>query len=894
MNPGTRLGPYEILEPLGAGGMGEVYRAHDSRLKRDVAVKVLPPELANDADRMARLRREAQLLATVQDRNIASVYGLEQDGSTLFLVMELVEGRGLDEMIAEAPLPPRHALEFAAQIADGLTAAHDQGVIHRDLKPSNVRVTVDDIAKVLDFGLAQADPQGPSGSSPSHLTASPTMASPTMAGVILGTAPYMSPEQARGKPLDRRTDVWSFGCVLYEMLTGARPFTGETVTDVLAAVVKEEPDWSALPAPLDPRATAILQRCLRKDTRQRQRDLGDVALQIRELLAAGPGDADSTSASASGRAGRSAAVAGWAVAAVMTAVAAWAWLDNPAADTSATAPLSWLVIPPPTEMELGRPGERATLSVSPRGTDVVYVARFEGSNWLLQRALDNVEHRRLEGSRGAQQHFFSPDGSSIAVYTGSRIVVIPADGGTPRELCSRCTARFGGTWSEDGSIVVTPNWAGGLYVVPEAGGEPEPLTSLDTARGDITHIYPSALPGGTHVLFSIWAPDIDARMAAVVRLSDRKVTIVARGGNSYRYAAGHLLFERGGVLSAMPFDLETLSVTGDAYALMSDLQRISADGFAAFAVSNNGVLVLRKGHDGTLKEALWVDRQGNVEPALTEPGLFTNPALSPGGQLLAVATPVDNSGYRVFVYDLEGGTRTELTPAGDNLIPVFSPDGQRVLFVSSLFDDYVIAQAAVDGSMPLQVVVDTTQYAGPTDWSPDGRSLVYDKSDPNGNKDIWMLTEGASEPRAVANTGASESGATFSPDGRWLAYTSDVAGRKELYLVRADGQGAARQITRLGIHAARWSPAGGEIFIEKDEGIWSLPVETEPALRVGTPVRLFDLPGKRWSADDSRAEFDVTGDGRRFVVVRAVESSLDERRIYLIQNLPELLRRRGQ
>jgi hypothetical protein len=429
-----------------------------------------------------------------------------------------------------------------------------------------------------------------------------------------------------------------------------------------------------------------------------------------------------------------------------------------------------------------------------------------------------------------------------------------------------------------------------LHAVPAAGGTPEPITVLDAERGDINHAFPFALPGGTHVLFSIWTPDVKDRMGAVVRLSDRSVTIVARGGNNYRYAAGHLLYERGGVLYAIPFDLKMLETSGAAFAIASAIRRVNSDGFAAMEVSRNGVLVFQSGGDGELKEAVWADRAGSITPALAAPGVFTNPALSPDGRYLAVSIPVANSGYRVHVHDLEGGTKAELTSEGDSLVPLFSPDGRRVLFVSSLFDDYVIAQGSVDGSTELEVVVDTEQYAGPTDWSPDGRTLLYDKLTVGGNRDIWSWTEGEGEPRPVAGNGAMESGATFSPDGRWIVYTSNTTGANQLYVVPAGEQGAPRQISDMIVDAARWSPAGGEIFIARADGIWSLPVETEPDLRVGAPVKLFQVEGQR-RGDDARPEFDVTADGQRFILLRYADLDPEQLQIQVIQNLPELLRR---
>lgn len=381
------------------------------------------------------------------------------------------------------------------------------------------------------------------------------------------------------------------------------------------------------------------------------------------------------------------------------------------------------------------------------------------------------------------------------------------------------------------------------------------------------------------------------RLAAVVALSDRTVKIVAHGGNHYTYADGQLYFERSGVLFAQPFDLASLETAGDAITIADNIRRVNADGYAAFDVSANGVLALMRGLDGEPKEVLWVDREGNITPALTERGSFSNPALSPDGRLRALANTVKNGGYRVSVHDLDGGTRAEITPDGDNLIPVFTRDGKGLLFISSAFGDYVIARAAVDGSSPPEIFHKTVTYGGPTDWSTDGRRLLFDLQG-TGSVDIWMLTVGEDAPRPIAVTEATESGATFAPDGEWIAFVSESSGSPEVYIVPTAGGASPRRVTQSGVQAAKWSPAGGEIFLQRDGSVWSLPVQTEPELKAGTPRQLFEVARMR-GPDEHRAEFGVTADGQRFLVLRFVEPEARFAHIEIIQNLPELLRRRA-
>ena len=886
--PGQTMLHYQLIGKLGAGGMGEVWRARDTSLKREVAIKLLPAGFAADAERRARFENEARTLAALNHPNIATIYGLHIDQPAPFLAMELVPGTSLEERLALGALPIDEAVAIAGSIARALEIAHDGGIVHRDLKPANVMLTPDGIVKVLDFGLAKVlgdDTGGPAGDP----AASPTVTSlGTQAGMILGTAAYMSPEQARGLPVDRRADVWALGVVLFEMLTGRRLFAEDTVSDTLAAVLRADLDLDALPDGVPQEVRRVLARFLERDPVRRLRDAGELRFVADEYAA--HGDVASREQAAPQASGAGA----WRFRALLIPAALVLGVAVGALAIRQDGPeqlLSWLTIPPlADQVQYAAPSGRTGLSLSPDGQRVSYVLRSGSTPVVVTRSLDDPAPKIVPGTEHASRVIYSPDSRSIVVNGRDRLLLLPAEGGAGRELCRPCNMQYGGTWAADDTLVLAPNWASGLLALPIAGGQPMPLTTLDRQRGDVSHVYPYALPGGRKVLFTIWTPAIADRMAAVVGIDDGQVQIVARGGNHYGYTDGHLLFERNGVLYAQRLDLGSLEVSGSAVVIVSGLQRKSVDGYAQYSVSQTGVLAFQQGSDGEPAEALWVDREGNTQLALPGSENLTDVALSSDGTMLAAAKPEENSGYQVQVFDLAGGTRTRLTHGGDNLVPLFSPDGKRVLFVSSLFDNYVIAEATVDGSTPPAVAVDTRNFGGPTDWSPDGTQLVYDRNDDNGVNDIW-ITDFKTPPRVVMAMPANESGATFSPDGKWLAYTSDATGSRQLYVVSADGSGAPRQVTQDGTSSARWSRLGGEIIMQRDEQVWSLPVSTSPTLRVGTAVRLFDLPGMK-QGDAGRREFSIAPDGR-FLILRYEKLSPERSRIHVIQNLPELLRRRS-
>ena len=675
---GTRLGPYEIVSPIGKGGMGEVYRARDTNLGRDVAIKVLPEEFARDKERLDRFEREARLLAQVNHANIATLHGLEEHVGQQFLVMELVEGETLAERIAKAPIPVDEAIPLFIQIAAGLEAAHGKGIIHRDLKPANVKITPDGTPKVLDFGLAKARADA-TGAVQSE---SPTVsAAGTRAGIILGTPAYMSPEQARGKTLDKRTDIWSFGCCLYEALTGKVPFLGETVSDTIAAILKNEPDWRLLPSNTPTIISSLLRRCLQKDRERRVRDVGDARLEIEdalgELAAQASGPVAGAAPSAPAPSAWKAAVP-WALTVVLLAVIVVQWI-LPRGDAPERARAVFSVLP----------SEGATVrgvAVSPEGEQLVFVEEEpSGPLGLWLRRLDSQVPQQLLGTSGAIYPFWSPDGQYVGFFADGKLKKVGVPGGPVEELAEASLPR-GGTWNREGTIVFAPYGSRGLYRVAASGGQTVRLTSLDKPSGEDSHRYPSFLPDGRHVLYFARNP-LNQELTGVWVASLEGETSQLLNVNSLAMYAppGYLLYRRGGNLLAHPFDAGTLSFTGEPVSVADDVGYDPAfSGKVTFTVSATGLLAYEGG--GIEKsELLWFDRSGNVIGSVGTPANYLNLYLSPDDSKLAVSRTNDRTEARdLWQYDLDSGRESQFTfnPASD-FSPLWSPDATEIIFTSS-------------------------------------------------------------------------------------------------------------------------------------------------------------------------------------------------------------------
>jgi len=800
LTAGTRLGSHEVLALLGQGGMGEVYQAHDTKLGRDVAIKVLPEAFAHDPQRLSRFQREAKLLASLNHPNIATIHGLEESNGTHYLVMELVPGETLRERVArEGAVPVEEALGIARQIAEGLEAAHEKSIIHRDLKPANVKVTPEGKVKVLDFGLAKAFAGEESGSDPSN---SPTLSqAATLQGVILGTAAYMSPEQARGKAVDKRTDLWAFGCVLYELLTGKQAFRGEDITEILAAVVKTEPDWHALPSATPAKIHDLLRRCLQKTVRQRVRDAGDVRIEIEEALSA-PKDAVAMHAASAPRSNLP-----WAVAsalAVLVGVALWvAWRATRPATPQLLVRLDVDLGP---DVSLGSEAG-ADAILSPDGTRLVYVSQAR----LFTRRLDQPNATELAGTQGANAPFFSPDGRWIAFFAQGKLKRISVEGGAAIALCDAANGR-GGSWGEDGNIIAALLNRGGLSRIPSAGGSPTHVTEL--LYGEATHRWPQVLPGGKAVLFTAntGIAGFDGANLEVMSLADHHRKTLLRSGTFGRYLpSGHLIYVNRGTLFAVPFDLDRLEVRGTPAPVLDQVGYSAGNGFAQLDFSQTGTLVYRSGGGGGgLVTVQWLDAAGRTQPLLPKPDSYSHPSLSPDGNRLGIATT------DIWVYDWQRDTMTRLTfgPTASQF-PVWSPDGLYIVFQAA----GGIFWTRSDGAGKPQPLTQSKNVQVPWSFTVDGKRLAFNELTPENQYDIWTVpldSDGvglrAGKPEPFLQTPFDERHASFSPDGRWLAYASNESGSYQVYVRAFPDKGGKWQISNNGGLYPLFSRNGRELF----------------------------------------------------------------------------------
>jgi serine/threonine-protein kinase len=835
LEKGSSIAHYEITGKLGAGGMGEVYRATDGKLRREVAIKVLPSVLADDPERLARLEREAQILASLNHPNIAGIHGLEEapstgsgrgDGSRC-LVLELVEGKTLAELIEAGPMPPEKAVPLALQIAEALEAAHEKGVIHRDLKPANVKVTPDGTVKVLDFGLAKAFNDDAAASAP-DAAHSPTLTmAATQAGIIMGTAAYMSPEQAAGQPADRRSDVWSFGVVLLEMLTGRSSFSGETVSHTLAAVLKDEPAWDHLPPDLSPRLRELLERCLNKKARHRLQAIGDARIVLEDWLADPEKDREKPQAPGEAPAPRRASRVPWIVAAALAlglvATLALLWPNPPAPRTPVQADLVL-----PIGQALFR-GYGSSVALSPDGSKLAYSVGLENQERaLFVRALDQREGIRLAADFSPYHPFFSSDGEWIGFVTRDALFKVPVRGGTPIKLTDVSLSR-GASWGDDGSIVFTPNPTDALYRISASGGAAEPLTEVGDNE---SHRWPQVLPGSKAVLFTsktnIGAGSFGDAQIEVLLLDSGERRVLHRGGTYARYvASGHLVFASEGALFAAPFDIESLSITGTIVPVLEGLSTSANQGGAQFDVSNDGRLVYAAGDEREVgSRIVRVERDGTVAPLSDDIRPFADPQLSPDGTRLAV--DVSHEGKRdVWIYDLARRLSTRITSGiGDNWTPIWSPDGDWILYAAGSGDSYGIVRIAADGSGTPETLLEDDVLVRPLSVSPDNKRLLYFRS-PSGRPDVLGLDLETGQTAPIVEGSHIDYDAQFSPDGRWIAYGSNESGTFEIYVIPSAGGRGRWQISDGGIYP-RWSADGKTVFYRNDPtgDLYAVSLET--------------------------------------------------------------------
>ncbi len=880
---GSKLGPYEVLSALGAGGMGEVYRARDPRLGRDVAVKVLPQEFFEGEERRQRFEREARLLAALNHPGIAAIYSFEEIPSASLssptrhiLVMELVEGEGLDVKIAAGPLPFEESLSLAKQIAEALEAAHEKGIVHRDLKPANVMVTPDGRVKVLDFGLAKVfEGDGGPGSSPS-VTHSPTMtARATAAGVILGTAAYMSPEQARGKSLDKRTDVWSFGCVLFEMLTGKRAFEGETVSDTLAAILRGEPDWAALPQQTPTKIRDLLRRCLRRDVKVRLRDVGDARLELEELAEGASTDSftfeektavpNSTVASTE----RTIHFLRWAVAAAFAAAAGALALRARAPHVP--APVVQFEVRAPEGVSFGN-----SMALSPDGRRLAFVATDDKDiERLYVRSFDSVAVQLLPGTEGARFPFWSPDGTAVAFFTGDRLARVSAAGGPPQTICSITDGR-GGTWFPRGVIVFAPGTRLPLQRVSANGGIPVPATTFGSK--DYTHRWPRLLPDGIHFLYLCLSDDPARLGTRVASLDSRDDAFVVSTRGKAEYDAGRLLYVRESSLYAQPFDAERRKLSGEP-GLVVDGIAVEGEsgwtGLAAFSAAADGALVYRR-RANPRQKLTWFDRSGKPLGTVGEAAVMAEPFWFAGGQRLGITVADPRTEQNdLWQVDLARGTWTRLTfgPKANNT-GMASPDGKSLYFSSNRADRMSLFRRPLDGTGGDESVLATTLDNYGDFISPDGAWLVYETMSGVGRPELWRLPlSGKQKPQLLlAVPQAAAAHASLSPDGKFFAYSSDETGRAEVYVQRFPPSGGKWQISKDGADQALWRADGKELyFLSNDRKLMCVELSLGEDARVGSPKTLFPIRVAANGISDNRTQYIPAPDGKRFLVLATAD-----------------------
>jgi serine/threonine-protein kinase len=882
---GTTLGHYQVLEKLGEGGMGEVYRARDTVLGRDVAIKALPDPFALDPERIARFGREAQVLAALNHPHIAAIHGLEQVGPSRYLVLEFVDGQSLAERLTSGPLPFSEAIAIARQIIDALEAAHDKGIVHRDIKPANIMLTADGEVKVLDFGLARVAESGHDGDASN----SPTLtAAATGMGVILGTAAYMAPEQAKGRIADARSDVWAFGCVLYEMLAGKRVFEGEDVSETLAAVLRADADWSALPPDAPPATATLLKRCLERDRKKRIPAIATVRFLLEDTLAAPVTTAAAPGAVAMPNRPWWRRMLPIAIAAVLAAVATGltAWLLVRARLAVRAQPVRFSIFPAPTE-PFALPNDRLLgdriVAVSPDGTHVVYVSERGPAlgGPLILRSIDRLDAQPLRGITSARGPFFSPDGKWVGFFEGNEeLKKVPITGGSPTLVCKVNGPSRGAAWGPDGTIVfATNNSATGLQIVPAAGGTPQPLTNLDRSQQYSGHRSPSFLPGGHAILFTIVKAGTSGTesQAAVLDLQSRQTKMLMRGAQPEYVPApeggpGYLLYAADAAMHAVRFDPRRYEVLGDPVRVLDGLR--TGDGIAQYASSRSGTLVSVSGA-GTVdvggaatRSLVWIDRQGHEEPIEAPQRAYVSVRLSPDGKRLALdARDQEND---IWIWDLARKVPTKVTfgPALDSF-PIWTRDSLRIVFSSSREGTgMALYSQTADGTGSAERLIaagGNAQFLYANSFARDDALIVSEQRGEGTSWDISLLSlDGNSQPAPIIRTPSAERNAEVSPDGHWIAYQST-----QIYVRPFPNVESGRwQVSTSGGSKPMWAPNGRELlFIDGKDMLTSVPVQTSPVFVHGNPTQLFEIKSISIGVAQSR-HYDISPDGKRFVVIK--------------------------
>jgi eukaryotic-like serine/threonine-protein kinase len=869
---GTRLGVYEVVAQIGAGGMGEVYRAHDTRLNRNVALKVLPEAFSRDMERMARFEREAKVLASLNHTNIAAIYGFEESGPIRALVMELVEGPTLADRILSGAIPLEEALPIAKQVADAVEYAHDKNVIHRDLKPANIKVTADGTVKVLDFGLAKAMSDDVA---EINMANSPTLSmAATQAGIILGTAADMSPEQAKGKPVDRRADVWAFGVILYEMLTGKQLFEGETIADTLAHVITKDPSLDTLPATTPPAIRTLLRRCLDRNLKRRLVHIGEARILLEDVISGvAPVAPDSIpSANVPSEANRWIPWAACALAVALLAIVSFVHFR----EVAPLLPSLRFDIPPPEKTAL------AMFKLSPNGRYAALVAAQGGSNQLWVRSLDSAEARLLPGTDDAAYPFWSPDSSYIGFFARGKLKKISLNGGPAQSICDAPGGR-GASWNRDGIIIFAPKISSGLFRVPGTGGTPEAVTKVTTPGVSDGQRFPEFISGGNQFTFFYQTEQPESFGIYVGSLDGKPPVRISPDASNAIYAAssangrsGYLLFVRENTLLAQPFDPAGLRLTGEAIPIAESVSFSTTAGNGAFSAAENGLLAYRTGAASGVREWVWMDRQGRRLSAVTKPAVITSGAMSPDEKTLAYEIFEPNGSSDLWLQDLSRGAASRFTfEPRISSFPVWSPDGSQIAFSlrPTAGVSFVIARKPVSGNGKQEVLLPVRVNGYPWDWTPDGKFIVYSDTGETTNYDLWLLPlAGDHKPISLLQTKFNETRAQFSPDGQWVAYVSDESGKLEVYVQPMPATGGKWQVSTSGGDQPPWRKDGKELYyLAADGKLTAVPVKTIASsssnFEIGPPQPLFPVPDIVGSGGiTSRYSYQPSADGKRFLV----------------------------
>jgi Tol biopolymer transport system component len=872
---GKKLAHYEILAKIGEGGMGEVFRARDTHLSREVAIKILPTEVAGNPERAARFEREAVTLASLQHPNIASIYGYEQAEGMRFLVMELVEGEDLAVRLQRGALPVDEVVHIAGQMALGLEAAHERGIVHRDLKPANVRIDPEGTVKILDFGLARA--YSGDFSSELDVQASPTItAAMTMAGVILGTAAYMSPEQARGKRVDKRSDIWAFGVILYEMFLGSRLYSGETVTDILGAIVHGEPDLRVLPDGIPTGLRALIKRCLTPEAQDRLRDIGEARYALANLDATGSETAGTGKAGGSGR--------GWLVASLVLLLVV-AGLTTLLLRPGPASPVLQASIALPTGSVLRSLGSTGgAMRFSPDGQSLAFVVQSSGKQQIWVRTLSEREGHPVQGTEGGHRPFWSPDGKSLGFFAAGSVRRVSVSGGAPLTIAPASDGR-GGCWLADGTIIFTPTPDSGLFGVAAAGGEPRPVTE----KGKYSHREPRVVGDDGDFLF------LENRYGAVWvvylgHADGRPQRELTQTNGGAEYAAGHLLYLRGTNLVVQPCDIGSGQLSGEAVPLAERIVRDPDFGIGAFSVSGHGDLAYQTDR-GVGSQLTFFDRAGRKLAEVGDPGGYTQVSLSPDNQRIVSLVDDAEGDSDFWIISAENGSRQRFTFTASNSgvrrsQPVWTPDGSRIYYSREQDGTATIYMKRTDGGGAEEKVLEIPErQIWPYDISRDGQWLLFGHEGEDSNEDLWIYPlAGDGEPRPLFETPFDEWPGSISPDGRWLALDSDESGRREIYVIPFPDGGGKWQISRSGGRFPKWSADGTELFFQDPEGgIQAVAMDgSDDKLVTSEPKRLF----QSFVMSGTMGDFAACRAGDRFLVV---EQSAQEAPISLFLNWMDAL-----